>query len=114
LEHGVSLYPEPAGQHIQVGGLFFEFDPAEKPMNRVKNVTLAGGDALVVGKTYTVATIEFIAAGGDGYKIMEKGKNIVYYQGDAEAFVEYLETNPAINAKPEGRSTAIESKKAVA
>ena len=35
--------------------------------------------------------------------MMEKGTNMVWYQGDAEAFVRYLETGPVIKAGPEGR-----------
>ena len=103
LEHGVSLYPEPEGQFIQPGGLHLVFDPAAGPSGRVVSAHLADGDVLQPDKIYTVATIEFIAAGGDGYKTMEKGTNLKFYGGDAEAFVSYLETNPAITETPEGR-----------
>ena len=103
LDHGVSLYPEPEGQYIQVGGLRFTFDPEAQPMNRVKSAQLNNGAEIEPGKTYTVATVEFIAAGGDGYTMMERGEGLTFYGGDAEAFIAYLETNPAIAAEPEGR-----------
>ena len=103
LEHGVSSYPEPAGRHIQVGGLYFEFDPSADPLHRVTNARLTNSGELRPDEVYTAATIEFIAAGGDGYTMMEKGTNMVWYQGDAEAFVRYLETGPVIKAGPEGR-----------
>ncbi len=41
LEHGVSMYPEPVGQHIQVAGLAFAFDPSAQPGSRVTKVSMA-------------------------------------------------------------------------
>ncbi|MCL2030045.1 MAG: 5'-nucleotidase C-terminal domain-containing protein [Oscillospiraceae bacterium] len=106
LEHGVSLYPEPAGQYIQVSGLSVEFDPDAEPLNRVTRAALADGSALDREKIYTVATIEFLAAGGDGYSMFDKGAGLVYYGGDAEAFAAYLESGPVIAAEAEGRVKA--------
>jgi 5'-nucleotidase len=103
LEHGVSEYPEPAGLFIQIAGIHFVFDPDAESGQRVVEVTMADGSAFDVNKTFIVATVEFIAAGGDGYTMMERGTGLVFYGGDAEAFVEYLQTNPVIIAEPEGR-----------
>jgi len=103
LEHGVSEYPEPAGSHIQVAGLYFEFEPGAEAGQKVGEVKLAGGELLDVTRIYTVATTEFIAAGGDGYDMVARGSNLIYYGGDAESFAEYLAANPAISAEPEGR-----------
>ena len=100
LEHGVSAYPEQAGSHIQTAGLHFIFEPTAPPMSRVVEANL------IPDNIYTVATIEFIAAGGDGYTMMERGVNMIWYQGDAEAFIRYLQTSPAITAEPEGRVAA--------
>ncbi|MCL2662239.1 MAG: 5'-nucleotidase C-terminal domain-containing protein [Oscillospiraceae bacterium] len=103
LEHGVSEYPEPAGLFIQVAGIHFMFDPEAEPGQRVVSVVMADGTAFDVNSSYIVATVEFIAAGGDGYTMMARGMDLVFYGGDAEAFVIYLETNPVITAEPEGR-----------
>jgi len=105
LEHGVAQYPEEAGQHIQVSGLSFAFMP---PKNVIMEAPLlANGSPLDPDETYIVATIEFLAAGGDNYRMMvERGTNLVYYQGDAEALAEYLETGPEIKAEAEGRVSA--------
>lgn len=111
LEHGVSGYPEPVGEHIQVSGIKFEFNPDAEPMSRVINVTMADGSAFDESKTYTVATIDFLAAGGDGYAMMANGKNKTYYQGDVEAFVEYLSTNPSMKDEPDGRITITSAQK---
>jgi 5'-nucleotidase len=103
LEHGVSFYPEPAGSHIQVSGVSFFFDPDAKPGARVHGVKLANGDLIEADRTYTVATIEFLAFRGDGYG--SAGRNLVYFGGDADALADYLATEPTISAEPEGRVT---------
>ncbi len=68
LEHGVSKIKEGSGRFPQVSGLSFTFDPSEKAGSRVKGV-LIGGQQLEPEKQYSVATNDFIAAGGDGYKV---------------------------------------------
>jgi hypothetical protein len=103
LEHGVSAYPEQSGAYIQVSGLTFSFDPKAKPGTRVHSVALADGEPLEADRIYFVATIEFLAFGGDGYNLT--GRNLVYYGGDADALANYLATNPAIDAEGAGRVT---------
>jgi len=107
LEHGVSSYPELTGKHIQVSGMSFTFDPEAEPGSRVKTVTMEDGGALDPDKIYTVATIDFIAAGGDGYTMLQNATDPVYYGGDVDALAAYLATNPIINSEPEGRVRVI-------
>ena len=106
LEHGVSFYPEPAGPYVQISGLQVLFDPEAPVGERIKEVKTADGAALDSEKTYTMAMLEFNAAGGDGYDMLTSGQNLVYYGGDADAFVAYLATNPEISAAPENRLLA--------
>ncbi|MCL1857731.1 MAG: 5'-nucleotidase C-terminal domain-containing protein [Oscillospiraceae bacterium] len=103
LEYGVSAYPDPVGQHIQVSGICFEFDPDAEPGNRIRNVTTADGETFDLNRIYNFATIEYMAAGGDGYVMLTNGSNLVYYGADAEAFADYLGTAPNINAEAENR-----------
>jgi len=103
LEHGISLYPEPVGQHIQVSGIHFEFDPDAEQGGKVTSITMADSGAFDISKTYTVVTIEFIAAGGDGYETIINRQNLIYYGSDAEAFADYLKTNPVIKSEAENR-----------
>ena len=105
LEHGVSEYPEEAGNHIQASGISFSFDPHAQPGLRVYNAETANGGPLDMSKTYTVATIEFLAFGGDGYDL--DGKSLVYYGGDADALADYLAMEPTIVAHAEGRATEL-------
>jgi LPXTG-motif cell wall-anchored protein len=108
FEHGISAYPEQAALLIQVSGIGFTFDPSAQPGGRVRQVTMADGGVFDVNKTYTVATVEFLAAGGDGYmQMLTGGRGVVYYGSDAEALAEHLETNPVIRAEAEGRVRAL-------
>ena len=109
FEHGISNYPEAAASLIHISGAKFSFDPGAASGSRVTSATMADGSALDPGKVYTVATSEFLVAGGDGYDMMLDGVNSMYYQGDAEALIDYLATKPAIAAEAEGRYTAIAS-----
>jgi 5'-nucleotidase len=103
LEHGLSEYPEQAGQFIHVSGINVTFDPSAKVGNRVKSATLENGSKIDPNKTYTVATIEFLAYGGDGFDLMPSDGMLVYFGSDEEAFTAYLQTNPNIQSKPNGR-----------
>ncbi|MCL2051827.1 MAG: 5'-nucleotidase C-terminal domain-containing protein [Lachnospiraceae bacterium] len=102
LEHGVSRYPEPEGLYLQVSGLLVEFDASYPAGSRILSVNLPNGNALAMNEVYTVAMLEFLAVGGDGYTMFLNGMPI-YYGGDAEAFIAYLGTSPSINAEAESR-----------
>jgi 2',3'-cyclic-nucleotide 2'-phosphodiesterase (5'-nucleotidase family) len=67
LEHGVSAVELDEGRFPQVSGLRFTFDAARPVGQRVGAITVAG-EPLQVEREYTVATLDFIASGGDGYK----------------------------------------------
>jgi 2',3'-cyclic-nucleotide 2'-phosphodiesterase (5'-nucleotidase family) len=80
LEHGVSAYPAQAGHFAHVSGLTFKFDPARPAGSRVTEV-LVGGQPLNPYRYYTVATNDFMAAGGDGYTWFKEGK-VLFNSGD--------------------------------
>jgi len=67
LEHGVSAVERGEGRFPQVSGLSFAFDPSRSAGQRVVRVEL-GGKPLDPNREYVVATLDFIAAGGDGYR----------------------------------------------
>jgi len=68
LEHGVSRLEEPSGSFPQVSGLTFTYSRRAPAGSRVKDVTV-GGRPLDPQKGYLVATVDFLAAGGDGYTV---------------------------------------------
>lgn len=67
LEHGLSAIEEGAGRFPQVSGLSFSYSPTAAPGSRVRDITIAGRP-VAIDQEYTVATDDFLAAGGDGYK----------------------------------------------
>ena len=76
-----------------------------------------GGKPFDPEATYTIATIEFIATGGDTYYCLAKaGAKTMAYAGylDTEALTNYMKTElggtiPESYAKPQGRITLIGS-----
>jgi 2',3'-cyclic-nucleotide 2'-phosphodiesterase (5'-nucleotidase family) len=93
LEHGLSGIEESRGRFPQISGMTIRFSPSAPRGKRVKEIRI-GGVAVDPDREYTVATNDFLAAGGDGYKIfaevfessrrleaesgMRKGEKIVF------------------------------------
>ena len=76
LENGVSRLGRTAGRFPQVSGLAFALDPKKPPGSRVTPVTV-GGKPLDPGNTYTLATVDFLARGGDGYTALRSGEMLI-------------------------------------
>lgn len=67
LENGVSRWPTD-GRFPHVAGLKFTFDTTKPAGSRVSNVVKTNGTAIPKdGTVYSVATIDFLVYGGDGY-----------------------------------------------
>lgn len=67
LEHGVSGIEKGEGRFPQVSGLQFLLDPSRPAGRRVGPIVVAGA-AVEENREYVVATLDFMAAGGDGYR----------------------------------------------
>ncbi len=67
LEHGVSTVEREEGRFPQVSGLRFSFRADRPAGHRVMTATV-NGQAIEPTKEYTVGTIDYMAAGGDGYE----------------------------------------------
>jgi 2',3'-cyclic-nucleotide 2'-phosphodiesterase (5'-nucleotidase family) len=67
LEHGVSAVEEGAGRFPQVSGLGFTYSISAQVGSRIKDI-LISGKLMEEDREYIVATNDFLAAGGDGYK----------------------------------------------
>jgi 5'-nucleotidase len=73
LENAVSRVEFTDGRFAQVSGFSFTFDPSAPAGSRVVDVVLDGGELLVSGGSVvpgpdlSLATIDFLARGGDGY-----------------------------------------------
>ncbi len=67
LEHGVSAIADDAGRFPQVSGIRFTYSRSAPVGQKVREVSV-NNSPLVMDKEYIVATDDFLAAGGDGYK----------------------------------------------
>lgn len=105
LEHGVSEYPATEGLFPQVSGIKFTFDGDAEPGNRVQEVWV-GGEELDEDKMYTVATNDFMKAGGDGYSMFADAPIASEAGGLEEVLMEYMEANAPVAPETEGRIVA--------
>jgi 5''-nucleotidase/2'',3''-cyclic phosphodiesterase and related esterases len=76
LENGVSQVEQNSGRFPQVSGMSFTYNPKAKAGSRINSVKV-GNSPLSKGRTYTIATNDFLAKGGDGYTVFKKGKVII-------------------------------------
>lgn len=76
LENGFSRIAEGAGRFPQVSGMVVEGDARAPPGKRVVSV-MVGKAPLDAARTYTLATNDFIANGGDGYQMLLKAPRIL-------------------------------------
>jgi 5'-nucleotidase len=75
LENGVSRMPGRDGRFPQISGFRFTFDSRLPAGSRVVSVTLDDGTPVARdGSTYTLATNDFMNAGGDGYTALADGQ----------------------------------------
>jgi len=126
LEHGVSAVEEGEGRFPQVSGLVFKYSPSGEKGSRIKEISVAGRP-IDDGREYTVATNDFMAVGGDGYRAfgeaikssrdfsvvggMMKGEKVVYSDSGRwlrDVVVEYIKERKRIAPKREGRIIEIQ------
>lgn len=105
LEYGVADAPAPQGKFPQVSGIRFKYDLKQEAGKRVYDVKVAD-KALDPEKTYTLATNDFMAGGGDGYTMFAKGKKLGDYGLYTEILEKYLAEHKNVNPKVEGRIVA--------
>ncbi len=121
LEYGVSALEEGAGRFPQVSGLKFTYNPFAKPGFRIKEVFI-GEKPLELDKEYIVATNDFLAAGGDGYRAfgeavrsskdfsiiggVMKGERLIYSDSSRylrDVVIDYIKKERTMAPKEEGR-----------
>ncbi|MCK8060184.1 MULTISPECIES: 5'-nucleotidase C-terminal domain-containing protein [unclassified Fusibacter] len=89
IENGVDEYPSAKGAFPHIAGMTVKFDSTKAAGSRVTEIMVAG-NAIDLTKTYTMATNDFLVAGGDGYS-MFKGKKVVAEFGAMdEVLIDYM------------------------
>ncbi|MBN2795719.1 MAG: 5'-nucleotidase C-terminal domain-containing protein [Clostridia bacterium] len=89
IENGVDSYPEAKGAFPHIAGMTVEFDASLPAGERVTKIMI-GDAALDLTKTYTMATNDFLVAGGDGYTMFKGKKVIAEYGAMDEVLTDYM------------------------
>jgi 2',3'-cyclic-nucleotide 2'-phosphodiesterase (5'-nucleotidase family) len=91
---------------VQVSGLEWTYNASALFGSRVTSVTLPDGTPIDPNATYTIATNNFMAEGGDQFTTLTQGTNVVDTQFNlVDAVVHYLELNSPVDPLVEGRLT---------
>ena len=105
LEHGVARVEEGSGQFPQVSGLRFAFTPAKSKGSRISDIVV-DGTPLDPERTYRLATNDFLARGGDGYRMLKRAKPVLGPRHSgllANAVMAYIKEKGEISPKIEKR-----------
>lgn len=92
IENGVSDYPVAKGAFPHIAGMTVEFDSTKAKGSRVVSLKVAGV-AVVLTKTYTLATNDFLVAGGDTYSMFVGKKVVGEYGAMDEVLINYINKN---------------------
>ena len=105
LENGVSDVANAAGRFPQVSGLTFTADLMRPVGQRVDNIMI-GGKPLDPAASYTLATNDYMAGGGDGYVALEAGTPLLGARDGklmANDVMAYIAAQKTVAPKVEGR-----------
>ncbi|HET7716378.1 MAG TPA: bifunctional UDP-sugar hydrolase/5'-nucleotidase [Bauldia sp.] len=105
LENGFSQVETGGGRFPQVSGLTVTINPGRPAGTRIVSV-MVGGAPLDDGKTYTLATNDFMANGGDGYAVFKSAKpliNPIDATLMASQVIDYIARKGTVAPAPEGR-----------
>jgi 5'-nucleotidase len=112
LEHGVARSAEDAepGRFPQVSGMRYVFDASRSPGARITKLTV-NGKPLDDRKTYTLATTDYVAGGGDGYAMLKDARLLIPVaqgQFDSDVLQKAISLVRAIAPKTDGRITRLD------
>ena len=126
LEFGLSAIGERAGRFPQVSGLSFTYSRSANAGSKIRDIFIAGRP-VEPDREYVVATNDFLAAGGDGYKIFGealksskdfsitggalKGEKLVYNDSGRwvrDVVIEYIKDKKKIAPAVEGRIVQVQ------
>lgn len=109
IENGVDSYPGAKGAFPHVAGIEYTFDANLPAGARVTSITM-DGMPLNMNKTYVLATNNFMAAGGDGYKMFADYSVKGEFAALDEALIDYINIVDTANLPALSRVKAIDLK----
>ncbi|MDN4602113.1 5'-nucleotidase C-terminal domain-containing protein [Paenibacillus sp. F6_3S_P_1C] len=105
---GTNADGTPNTKTLQISGLKYTADFNKPVAERVTSLSLEDGTPIDPAKTYTAVVNNFMAAGGDNYKVLVDAKSSLAGPIDLDVFYQYIVDTykgGAIQAKTEGRIT---------
>ncbi|SEO45437.1 5'-nucleotidase C-terminal domain-containing protein [Paenibacillus sp. OK076] len=105
---GTNADGTPNTKTLQISGLKYTADFNKPVAERVTGLTLEDGTPVDPAKTYTAVVNNFMAAGGDNYKVLVDAKSSLAGPIDLDVFYQYIVDTykgADIVAKTEGRIT---------
>ena len=105
VEHAVSKVEDGAGRFSHYSGMTMVYDPSQAVGSRVQSITVAG-KPLDKAKMYTLATNDYVANGGDGFKMFKEAKHLINKAAAtlmATTVMNYISEKGTIAPELEGR-----------
>lgn len=105
---GTNADGTPNTKTLQISGLKYTADFSKPVAERVTSLSLEDGTPIDPAKTYTAVVNNFMAAGGDNYKVLVDAKSSLAGPIDLDVFYQYVVDTfkgGKIEAKIEGRIT---------
>jgi 2',3'-cyclic-nucleotide 2'-phosphodiesterase (5'-nucleotidase family) len=105
IENGLSEVDLGTGRFPQVSGLTITYDPKRAPGDRIVSVTI-GGRLVLEDRMYNLATLDFLANGGDGYTMLTTAQRLIDENSGVmltQAVVDYITATGGIHEAPAGR-----------
>jgi 2',3'-cyclic-nucleotide 2'-phosphodiesterase (5'-nucleotidase family) len=105
IENGLSELEIGTGRFPQVSGLTITYDPKRAPGDRIISLTL-GGRLVLEDRMYNLATVDFLANGGDGYAMLSTAQRLIDESSGVmltQAVVDYITATGGIHEAPAGR-----------
>ncbi|WP_433582436.1 5'-nucleotidase C-terminal domain-containing protein [Paenibacillus amylolyticus] len=105
---GTNADGTPNTKTLQISGLKYTADFNKQVAERVTGLSLEDGTTIDPAKTYTAVVNNFMAAGGDNYKVLLDAKSSLAGPIDLDVFYQYIVDTykgGSIESKNEGRIT---------
>ncbi|MCF8019158.1 MAG: 5'-nucleotidase C-terminal domain-containing protein [Vallitaleaceae bacterium] len=89
IENGITDYPEAKGAFPHIAGMMVEFDSSKDAGSRVTSLKIAGEEVDTTA-TYTLATNDYLVAGGDGYTMFTGKKVVAEFGAMDEVLIDFI------------------------
>lgn len=108
LENGFGFVESGAGRFPHVSGIALDYDPKGKRGARIGSLTV-NGKPLDPAATYTIATNDFVARGGDSYLMLRDAPRLIEEKDGkllATVLMDHIAAQKTVTARIDGRVTA--------